>query len=86
MDIAEQYIAEANALEEPISAIDRYLLAIDVMQIHIGRMDTTSQLVQLDRVSRANADEAPSANPSRASDRTNDRAISRTSDRAINRA
>lgn len=40
INMAEQYIAEAHALQEPIPAIDRYLLAIDAMQSHIEQMDT----------------------------------------------
>ena len=47
LDIAEQYIAEAKATRGPLEAIGRYLLAIDVMRIHIGRMDTESELVKM---------------------------------------
>lgn len=42
IDVAEAYIAQAKAAQEPIEAIDQYLLAIDLMQIHLGRMDTKS--------------------------------------------
>ena len=48
LEIAEQYIAEANsAYAEPLRAISRYLLAIDVMQIHLGRMDAAAQLASM---------------------------------------
>ena len=46
LDIAEEYIAEAEKFE-PIKAISTYLLAIDILQIHIGRMDTASQLARI---------------------------------------
>jgi hypothetical protein len=46
LDIAEDYIAEAQKFE-PLKAISTYLLAIDILQIHIGRMDTASELARI---------------------------------------
>jgi hypothetical protein len=46
IEVAERYIAEAKSAEEPVEAIGRYLLAIDVMRIHLGRMDTESEYMR----------------------------------------
>lgn len=56
--IAERYLAEAKAAQEPIEAIDHYLLAIDVMQAHLGRMDTQSAF---NRASVPQREASPSA-------------------------
>ena len=42
LTIAKRYIAD----NEPVLAIGGYLLAINVMHIHIGRMDDESDLVR----------------------------------------
>ena len=46
IELAERYIAQAKAAEEPVEAIGRYLLAIDVMRVHLGRMDAESEYVR----------------------------------------
>lgn len=44
--VAQRYLAEGKAALEPLEAIDHYLLAIDVMQAHLVRMDTQSAFVR----------------------------------------
>lgn len=46
LDLAERYITEAKGLGDPIAAIDRYLVAIDMMHVHLGRMETASEGVK----------------------------------------
>ncbi|MBX9759005.1 MAG: hypothetical protein K2Y29_09535 [Beijerinckiaceae bacterium] len=46
LEIAQRYLTEAKAAQNPIEAIERYLHAIEVMQAHLGRMDTQSAFVR----------------------------------------
>lgn len=46
LDLAERYIAEAEKLADPIASIDRYLVAIDMLHVHIGRLETASEGVK----------------------------------------
>lgn len=46
LEMAERHLAEAKALRDPIAAIDRFLQVVDLLQRHIGRMDTHSEFAR----------------------------------------
>ncbi|MFN3890587.1 MAG: hypothetical protein ACK4MV_09325 [Beijerinckiaceae bacterium] len=49
LELAELRVAEAKAELDAIAAIDKILIAIELMQRHIGRMDTSSEYAERTR-------------------------------------